>query len=105
MERKARSEADREVRVLRGQVLGVEESNARLLKKVTQQEEGLSILKGTYLGMYLFHLWLMSWFFLSLASELIVLFLELWKSWFSGAGARDSQGGDRSERGGASQVP
>jgi len=27
--------------------------------------------------MYLFHLWFMSWFFLSLASELVVLFLEL----------------------------
>ena len=42
--------------VLRGQVLGVEESNARLLEKVTQQEEGLSILEGTCLGMYLFRL-------------------------------------------------
>ena len=27
--------------------------------------------------MYLFCLWLMSWFFLSLASELVLLFLEL----------------------------
>ena len=45
--------------VLRGQVLGVEESNARLLEKVTQQEEGLSILENTRLGMYLFCLWLM----------------------------------------------
>ena len=35
-ERKARSEADREVLVLRGQVLRVEESNARLLEKVTR---------------------------------------------------------------------
>ena len=58
-------------------MLGVEESNARLLKKVTQQEEGLSILEGIRLSMYLFRLWLMSWFFLSLASELVVLFLEL----------------------------
>ena len=57
--------------VLRGQVLGVEESNTRLLKKVTQQEEGLSILEGTRLIMYLFRLWLMSWFFLSFASELV----------------------------------
>ena len=63
--------------MLRGQVLGVEESNARLLKKVTQQEEGLSILKGTHLGMYLFHLLLMSWFFLSFSSKLVILFLEL----------------------------
>jgi len=44
-------------------VLGVEESNARLLKKVTQQEDRLSILESTRLGMYLFHLWLMPWFF------------------------------------------
>ena len=58
-------------------MVGLEESNARLLEKVTQQEEGLSILKGTRLGMYLFRLWLMSWFFLSLASKLVILFLEL----------------------------
>ena len=50
---------------LRGQVLGAEESNTCLLEKVTR------------LGMYLLHFWLMSWFFLSLASELVVLFLEL----------------------------
>ena len=55
----------------------MEESNARLLEKVTQQEEGLSILEGTHLNMYLFHLWLMSCFFLSLASKLVVLFPEL----------------------------
>ena len=41
--------------MLWGQVLWAEESNARLLEKVTQQEEGLSILKSTYLGTYLFH--------------------------------------------------
>ena len=58
-------------------MLGVEESNARLVEKVTQQEEGLSILEGTRLGMYLFHLWLMSRFFLFPTSELVVLFLEL----------------------------
>ena len=56
MERRARSEADQEVLMLRGQVLGAEESNARLLEKVTQQEEILSILVSTRLGMYLFHL-------------------------------------------------
>ena len=55
----------------------MEESNTRLLEKVTQQEEGLSILEGTHLGMYLFRFWLMSCFFLSLASELVVLFPEL----------------------------
>ena len=39
-----------------GQMLGAEESNARLLEKVTRQEEGLSILESICLGMYLFHL-------------------------------------------------
>ena len=58
-------------------MLGVEESNARLPEKVTRQQEGLSILENTHLGMYLFRLWLMSQFFLSFASELVVLFLEL----------------------------
>ena len=58
-------------------MLGVEESNARLLEKVARQEEGLSILKSTRLGMYLFCLRLMSWFFLSFASELVILFPEL----------------------------
>jgi len=77
IERKARSEAEQEMVTLRGQVLRAEESNARLLKKVTQQEEGLSILESTHLGMYLFHIWLMSWFFLSFAFELVILFLEL----------------------------
>jgi hypothetical protein len=76
-ERRARSKADQEVLTLRGQVLGAEESNARLLEKVTQQEEGLSILESTRLGMYLFCLWLMCWFFLSFASDLVVLFPEL----------------------------
>ena len=40
-------------------MLGAEESNARLVERVTRQEEGLSILKSTYLGMYLFFLRLM----------------------------------------------
>ena len=40
-------------------MLEAEESNARLLEKVTRQEEGLSILKNTRLSMYLFCLWLM----------------------------------------------
>ena len=77
MEWKAWLEAEQEVVMLRGQVLGVEESNARLLEKVTWQEEGLSILESTRLGMYLFRLWLMSWFFLSVASEIVALFSEL----------------------------
>ena len=63
--------------MLWGQVLGAEESNARLLEKVAQQEEGHSILESTCLGMYLFHLRLMPWFFLSFAFELVVLFPEL----------------------------
>ena len=77
MERRARSKVDQKVHTLWGLVLRVEESNARLLEKVTQQEEGLSILEGTRLDMYMFRLWLMSWFFLSFASELVVLFPEL----------------------------
>ena len=39
---------------LQGQVLRMEEGNARLRELVTQQEEGLSILENTHLGMYLF---------------------------------------------------
>jgi len=74
MEQKAQSKADQEVLMLQGQVLGAEESNARLLEKVTQQEEGLSILESTHLGMYLFYLRSMPWFFLSFASKLVVFF-------------------------------
>ena len=40
--------------MLLGQVLGMEELNARLREQVTRQEEGLSILENTHLGMYLF---------------------------------------------------
>ena len=54
MERKARSETDREVLALWDRVMGTEEANARLREQVTRQEEGLSILKNTRLGMYLF---------------------------------------------------
>ena len=72
MEQKARSYAEQEVVALWGQMLRVEESNARLLEKVTRQEEGLSILESAYLGTYLFCPRLMSWFFLSFASELVV---------------------------------
>ena len=38
---------------LLGQVLWMEESNARLCEQVTWQEEGLSILENSRLGMYL----------------------------------------------------
>ena len=58
-ERKARSDAEWEVVVLRGQMLGAKESNTRLLKRVTSQEEGLSILESAHLGTYLFCPWLM----------------------------------------------
>ena len=54
-ERKARSEVDQEVLVLWGRVLGTEESNGQLCEQVTWQEEGLSILQNTHLGMYQFH--------------------------------------------------
>ena len=53
-ERKARSDADQEVLALRGWVLGMEEANSWLREQVTQQEEGLSILETTRLGMFLF---------------------------------------------------
>ena len=54
-ERKAQSNTEQEVVALSGQMLGVEESNARLLERVTQQEEGLSIPESTRLGTYLFY--------------------------------------------------
>ena len=53
-ERKAWSDTEQEVVTLRGQMLGAEESNARLLERVTRQEEGLSILESTHLGTYMF---------------------------------------------------
>ena len=54
-ERKAWSDAEREVIMLRGQMLGAEESNSRLLERVTRQEEGISILESVCLGTYLFY--------------------------------------------------
>ena len=53
-EQKAWSDAEQEVIVLRGQMLGAEESNTRLLERVTSQEEGLSIHKSACLSTYLF---------------------------------------------------
>ena len=70
-EQKARLDAEQEVVALRGRMLGAEESNTRLVEKVTRQEEELSILESAHLGMYLFHLQLMPWFFLFFASELV----------------------------------
>ena len=57
MERKAWTEANQEVIVLRGWVLGTEELNARLLEQVTRQEEGQSILENNHLGTYPFCFW------------------------------------------------
>ena len=54
-EQRAQSEVDQEVLVLRGQVMGMEEANARLHEQVTQQAEGLSILEKSHLGTYLFY--------------------------------------------------
>ena len=54
-EQKARFDAEQEVVVLCEKMLGAEESNTRLLERVTQQEEGLSILKSARLGTYLFY--------------------------------------------------
>ena len=53
-DQKAWSDIEWEVIALRGQMLGAEESNTRLLERVTSQEEGLSILESACLGTYLF---------------------------------------------------
>ena len=58
-EQKARSDIEREVIALRGQMLGAEESNTQLLERVTSQGEGLSILESARLSTYLFCPWLM----------------------------------------------
>ena len=55
VERKARLDARQEVITLWGQMLEAKELNSRLLERVTQQEEGLSILKRAHLSMYLFY--------------------------------------------------
>ena len=62
MERKAQSEADQEVLVLQGRVHGTEELNAWLHEQVARQEEGLSILENTRLGMYPFCFWCLGFF-------------------------------------------
>ena len=53
-EQKARSEADQEVLVLRGWVMGTEEASARLREKVARQVEEFSGLENFCLGTYLF---------------------------------------------------
>ena len=55
MERKARSEADREVLALRGWVMGTEEASARLPEQVARQAGELSVLVNFYVGTYLFY--------------------------------------------------
>ena len=61
-ERKAQSEADQEVLVLRGRVVETKELNSRLREQVTRQEEGLSILENTRLGTYPFCFWCLGFF-------------------------------------------
>ena len=53
-ERKARSEADQEVLVLRGRVMGTEDASAWLHEQVVRQAEDLSTLKNFRVGTYLF---------------------------------------------------
>ena len=54
VERKSRSEADREVLALRGRVMGTEEASARLREQVARQAEEFSTLENFHVGMYLF---------------------------------------------------
>jgi len=49
-ERRARSEADQELLVLRGRLMGSEEANARLCTQVTRQAEELSTLENSRAG-------------------------------------------------------
>ena len=53
-ERKARSEADREVLALQGRVMGTEEASARLREQVARQAEEFSTLENFRVGTYLF---------------------------------------------------
>ena len=75
-ERKAWSEADQEVLVLWGRVMGTEEANARLCAQVTRQAEEFSVLENFRVGTYLF-CFSSCWFFLQPISELVVLLSEL----------------------------
>ena len=54
-ERKAWSEADQEVLVLQGRVMGTEEASARLREQVARQAEEFSTLENFHVGMYLFY--------------------------------------------------
>ena len=53
-ERKARLEADQEVLALWGQVMGTEDTSARLREQVAQQAEDLSTLEASRISAYLF---------------------------------------------------
>ena len=50
MERKARSEADQEVLVLQGRVMGTEDTSARLREQAARQAKDLSILENFHVG-------------------------------------------------------
>ena len=54
-EQKARSEADQEVLVLRGRVMGTEEASARLCEQVARQAEEFSTLENFHVSTYLFY--------------------------------------------------
>ena len=61
LEWKARSEADQEVLVLQGRVMGTEEASARLHEQVARQVEEFSTLENFHVGTYLFY-FLSCWF-------------------------------------------
>ena len=54
LEQRARSEADQEVLALWSQVMGMEDTSARLREQVAQQAEDLSTLEASRIGAYLF---------------------------------------------------
>ena len=83
VERRARSEADREVLVLRGRVRETEDASARLREQVAQlreqvawQVEDLSTLEASHVGMSPF-CFLLCWLFPQPVFELVALLAEL----------------------------
>ena len=54
VERRARLEADREMRVLWGQVMEMEDASAWLREQVARQAEDLSTFEASRIGAYLF---------------------------------------------------
>ena len=75
-ERKARSEADREVLMLQGRVMGIEKASAWLCEQVARQAEEFSTLENFHLGTYPFVFHRVG-FFLQSVSELVALLPEL----------------------------